>query len=56
MIDSENLFNQSVHNDIRTSENMTTVATSLQDNYTTDRLLDYIFSDENYTLTATSLS
>ena len=44
MIDGENLFNQPIHNDFKTYENIRNIATVQGDDYTIGSLLDYLYS------------
>ena len=56
MIDRRNFFNQTIKNDLRTYDNIWTVATDQGDNYTTGCLLDYPWFKEYYKLIAIDLS
>ena len=52
----ENVFDQSISNDIKTCENIQKVGTCKGDDYTTGCLLDYPSFKENYELIAIDLS
>ena len=56
MIDGQNLFDQSVKDDMRTYENIQKTATGQEDDYTTGCLLDYPYLEEHYKMIAIDLS
>ena len=56
MIDWKNVFDQSVKNDIRASDNIWQISTGQGDDYTTGFLLDYNYFKEHYNIIAIDLS
>ena len=48
MIDSQNIFDQPVKNNVRTDENVGKNATGQRNDHTTAYLLDYSYFKENY--------
>ena len=52
----QNLFDQSVKNDLRTYVNIQIIATGPGDDYTTGWILDYSYLKEHYKMIATDLS
>ena len=52
----QNLFDQSVKNDLRTYVNIQIIATGPGDDYTTGWILDYPYLKEHYKMIATDLS
>ena len=56
MIDGQNLFDQSVKDDMRAYENIQKTATGQEDDYTTGCLLDYPYLEEHYKMIAIDLS
>ena len=56
MIDGKNFFDQTVKNNKVTYENIKKVATGQRDDYTTGRLLDYIYFKKYYKMIAVDLS
>ena len=56
MIDGKNFFDQTVKNNKVTYENIKKVATGQRDDYTTGRLLDYIYFQKYYKMIAVDLS
>ena len=55
-IDGRNFFDQPIHNDVKTYENIRKFATGQGDDYTTGCLLDYPYFKENYIMIAIDLS
>ena len=55
-IDGRNFFDQPIHNDVKTYENIRKFATGQGDDYTTGCLLDYPYFKENYKMIAIDLS
>ena len=56
MIDGRNFFNQAIKNDLKTYDNIRKIATSQGDDYTTVRLLDYLYFKKYYKLIGIDLS
>ena len=56
MINGENFFDQTLKNNKVTYENITKIATSQGDDYTTDCLLDYPYFKDGYKMIAVDLS
>ena len=56
MIDGQNIFDQLVKNDLRTSDNVQKITTSQGDDCKIGSLLDYPYFKENYKLIAIDLS
>ena len=56
MIDGQNVFDQSVKNDLKTYDNILKIGTDQGDYYTVVCLLDYPYFKEYYKLTAIDLS
>ena len=56
MIDRKNFFNQPVKNNLITYENIKTIATGQEDNYTAGCLLDYNYFNNYYKIIAIDLS
>ena len=56
MINGENLFDQPIKNNKVTYENIRKIATGQRDDYTSWCLLDYLYVNDIYKITATDLS
>ena len=56
MIDGKNFFDQPINSNIKTYENIRKIATGQEDDYSTDRLLDYSYFKNHYEMIAIDLS
>ena len=55
VIDGRNFFNEPLKNDLKTYDNVRTIATGQGDGYTTGRLLDYLYLKKCHKLIAIDL-
>ena len=56
MIDGKNLFDQPINSNLKTCENIRSIATGQGDDYATGCLLDYFYFNKNYKIIAIDLS
>ena len=56
MIDGKNVFDQAINSDLKTYENIRTIATAQGDDYTTGCLLNYSYFKDYYKMIAIDLS